>query len=1392
MARPASAPLDAFLLEGDDPRIWTARAKMVQDAGVDRRAGKTDWGRCESRHQKERFTKDLGTKRPMTGWDESGFCQVPDYSWIDWWKAQVERVWDLSDILYLTFAQMGIDPLNKSLVWNLSQNVDRQDVSMRLGISPCLTPSMIPFLTARGGPMTGLEALSLQGLPIDELLLTRETEDQLMDLAGNAMSTTVVGTAIISALVLAYKFLKSGDGEAKMEVVEDDNVEQAENRIVGIEELTERPLDLTSTATSEDAELSLSALREMAARTVRLCVCEGRTGVTSAIIKRCTACGATACARCAGRPEHDYVDVIFGDGGEKDEVKELEGKVVHEPPRLQPREFERALKRVLPMCVKIDGIKGALKALGEDEDDEMAENLDEEDSKPKKASKDGSDASKRNIVRRALQLIKDVELRFVTLKRQEIWVAIYEAPVARLELHIYPHGPEWRLYGVPAITVASGALERTVLAQPLARCVVGADAKDLLSVCGWEVAIPEVQNLEVKITGEGEKVPSWEARLGLQGKHRDKVVWSKLSLKSKGIPDIAGEYRLLDKCGTAAGALHVRETENKSAPPLYLFFDPSRGGSFENDGFVIAKTTRRLEFGETRPVEARLSTRWRPKDVEEETVKCVVGEKWAKAPLTIKPAPSGGATVHASSKAIEFTLEADSCAHAHALLVCKVPLGPNPDPVWPHNKWVEVDKVHERGTYRAVTWLTERVRDIDHLSEWRALDATDGVDHKNCERCAPTPPAILWFKHNRRFYAIEDKQQAGPYEQALKNRPSPFVTQLRYDEESQLGTFQIGVNIATLAHRALANLPTEGRTNPVQLSYRLTTNFVPPVKLNLPAFVLKSNRRDPQNAQPKQFKTLLRPEQLRSLHWMLAQERNPPEFVEEEIAEALLEPLGWRAEGKAERKVDVRGGVLADEVGYGKTAITLALIASTLEKPRPVFKQEVVDGGIKTNATLTVVPPHLVLQWPSEVEKFAPKAFKTVIIKDQKDLNGLTIQDIIDADIVIAASGLFKSDKHLENLTAFAGVGDLPHADGRHFNVNLELALEKVKEQVKRLQKDGSKAVWDEMVKALEKADEEMNLVLKKRLKGKQYREKAAGVRTPSPSPPPSSPVSSVAPPSSAPSSPPPQAPAKIKFEKMIMEVVLPAKSSGTKAAIKTEDASDSKKPRRTVSRNPVLIPDSDSEEEDEKPKRAGTSKSAGKSSTKAKPKVNKAKRKATSDDEDFEAAEDAWSESEAGSNGAPSEDDDDEEIIEVSDEDEKPKRKGKAKAPAKPKAKPKAAAKRPPLKKRKTEDDFKEDSDSPDNVKKQVKEKKSRVQQDPWDLKSEKVRKDWKQMKSPPLEAFNFKRVVVDEYTYLDGKAHSLITHLQAQFRWVLSGTPPIHDFAAVKTIAVFLGIHL
>lgn len=50
----------------------------------------------------------------------------------------------------------------------------------------------------------------------DDLLLTRESEDQMADLAGNAMTSTVVGACILSALLvgqdslLALKQPKSG------------------------------------------------------------------------------------------------------------------------------------------------------------------------------------------------------------------------------------------------------------------------------------------------------------------------------------------------------------------------------------------------------------------------------------------------------------------------------------------------------------------------------------------------------------------------------------------------------------------------------------------------------------------------------------------------------------------------------------------------------------------------------------------------------------------------------------------------------------------------------------------------------------------------------------------------------------------------------------------------------------------------------------------------------------------------------------------------------------------------------------------------------------------------------------------------------------------------------
>lgn len=380
-------------------------------------------------------------------------------------------------------------------------------------------------------------------------------------------------------------------------------------------------------------------------------------------------------------------------------------------------------------------------------------------------------------------------------------------------------------------------------------------------------------------------------------------------------------------------------------------------------------------------------------------------------------------------------------------------------PEWPRNVWQEVDAVHARTVFQSLAWIIERIKDIDgHVDSW--VDIQVQEDSYNCERCAPTPPRLLWKKFDRKVKAVEDQSQAGAYEQALKHRPSAFVTQLKFDEETGVGNVRIGVNVPSLVHRAVSRLPTEHRPETPRVSWRLTTDYTPPAKLHLPKFRLSGNKRDPEHTQPPHFRISLRPEQLRSLGWMIKQEsKDAPPFIEEEIAEAILEPLGWRAEGRAQRPVCVRGGVLADEVGYGKTAITLGLIDSAPPTKADAPSHDLTQGRIPVRGTLVVVPPHLTRQWASEVQKFCGNKFEVVVISTATNLNSLTIEAVQDADIIIVASNLFKSGVYLANLEAFSTAGTLPNQEGRYFNARLKQTLTALGEQVKLLKKGDVTAV---------------------------------------------------------------------------------------------------------------------------------------------------------------------------------------------------------------------------------------------------------------------------------------------------------------------------------------------
>ena len=239
---------------------------------------------------------------------------------------------------------------------------------------------------------------------------------------------------------------------------------------------------------------------------------------------------------------------------------------------------------------------------------------------------------------------------------------------------------------------------------------------------------------------------------------------------------------------------------------------------------------------------------------------------------------------------------------------------------------------------------------------------------------------------------------------------------------------------------------------------------------------------------------------------------------------------------------------------------------------------------------------------------------------------------------------------------------------------------------------------------------------------------------------------------------------------------------------------SDSGPRKRRAATKKVVISDDSDDDEPAPPKRSAAKKSA----------KRPLKRSRDSGMDDFIVDSDADEDSDVHmSDAADSEDD-----AGTEDSEDPPPKKSKAKAktPAakfKPPKKSASKASSKPSSSAATSGDDAMSVDDGAPTKKPGKrktandeekpKKKRREDFDPWKLKTSEVRKDWEQLRAPPLEIFHWARKVIDEYTYLEEAPQlPLIARLTADRHWVLSGTPPIHDFSALKTIAAFMNVHL
>ncbi|KAI9683648.1 MAG: hypothetical protein M1829_004953 [Trizodia sp. TS-e1964] len=1189
--RPASSSIEAFLLPEDDPRVHRGREELAKGArGDDKAPREVDWTRCQGRHQDYRANLLLGSKRPLTHWEDNGSCKVPDYAWGEWAVGQVERIWDTFEISHLRNARRGWDSQYKTRVWELSQNIDRFTDTTPFGITGCMTPTGVPYVTNRGGPMTGPEVLAMQGIPIDKLQITRESQKQLQDLAGNAMSSTVVGAAMLAALIVGYKALDAGDGQQMIV----DRIADVTGEITGEDTLEYHSLDLGGFD-----PIPVSEILQDAMKSARRCICEGRALMTETQLQECAKCSHSTCIKCGGNPPHHYKSIS----------KEEQDN------RMAPSDFESKIKNALPMRVIIQELS-----------EDMLENI-------KTGYLTSGDSAKINeedwrLLLKSIAPALGVELRFQSLQRGQFWTIVYDSPTSRMELILDPYQAEWRLYAKPNKKEPVNSRARALLTHPFARM----RPSGLGLVTGeWQFCLPTILSLKIDITGAGEPVRSWESLLGLQEpKFADKHVWPqlKVSVPQKDIPlldvDISGTYDLLQKCGTASESLHKLRSK-PGEKPIFLFFDPSPLGEPSLDYFVFSADIRRLNFGETRQIISRNTHTWRPNAKDKvKTIDTLIDGQWVQCPgVYLQPVStkSNASMYGVPPSNFNIILAHDTCSSASAILTCRIPLKVTETVGWKLGDWLEVSKVNEKLVLASFSWLTERVRLIKELDEWKHLDSSGNLDR--CLRCAPQPASMRWKIQKGKLTPYEDSEKAAPYEQALKNRPSPFVIQTRINDEL-IGCLRIGLNIASLVHRAYANLlaGTDNSKNRLQLSWHLSTDYVQPPKFSRPVFSLQSNKLDEPSEQPPGFDIPLRLEQLRSLRWMREQEAEDVKpFVEEEIEEALLPQLGWRAEGRATKEIVVRGGVLADQVGYGKTATTIALIDYQFKngkKPDLEFKD---DGKIPTKATLIVVPAHLINQWGKEVNKFmGGRCYRVIVIKTLVALKTQKISDFMSAHIIIVSWNIFNSDTYLTSIARFAALPEAPDTTGfggRAFDAWYLYSLGRLSDHVNELVKNGPAPLSNTLKKKLAdtEADEELiQIVPSKRLRGRAYQ----------------------------------------------------------LAHSKTGDATGGQK-----------------------------SGAAGKLKRKAKSMEG------------------------------------------LNEVDEEPK-------------------------------------------------SQSHSGPDPFGLSKAKSNADWRNVTCPLFAWFHFNRLVIDEYTYVMDKKLTGVTNLSANNRWVLSGTPPLGDFADIKTISTFLGIHL
>lgn len=1115
--RRANAPFSDFIYDDDDPELHEAK---FDSESVDAASKTMDWAACRHRYAKHRVEKLYGSLRPMTHWQNNGSCKFPDFGWIKWSKIQRERIWDTLDIEYLRHAGERDYDINYKIRWlELSQNVDRDSDSRQWGIVSCLTPSGMPYLTTRGGPVSGGESLLLQGIPKYALNLTKETPRQLQNLAGNAMSVPVVTSAILGGILAVCKGMEGSGQNYFKDFSEHDKLKNSTNFVatkaapaaICADEML-RAVNADSGILIQVGSLANSDADHMlraASTTLQFCKCEGTSATKQGHFQICEDCGHMTCKTCGQNPVHKYRDIAGS-------ITESRGS---------PAEFKTMITKALPTILQFSITDGSsyFNCL---------------EPMPKHQSC-------KEEFQQAVQLAFHSTVKFKHVKRGHSWKVAFEGPHSRLELRISRKccpsavsegdffGREavechWFLFAKAPAKAEAGDAVRAALQHPIARMI---PQVTLLSG-KWEIMRYSRVTLDIK-AANGDRMPSWESSIGLQDdkfRHLQRAAALQVSVSPMESDEakeigrrLTGTYVLRSKCGAASASLHVRrETASEKHSQMFFFLEPEQLKNEFFDSFVFSTTNFRRGYKEYRMVQAEVDEGWRPlglstaqesldEDFSTQSIateftsapiqgkgnsknprarnsaakpKISVAKTRAKLPITTfqnwvscdtlnlsVPATMNNQHLWMSSNFEVTMLSETACSQASTFMLIELPVETYKGSDWKPGYQFAVKVAGQHAALDNFRWLLERAAAhmLANLKMPRQVTVA-GLSCVSCTICAPRPPSIEYAqvevvaqknKQTHDAKAVENKIEATKYERALKERPSPIVAIVHCHESS--ATLEIKLNIPALCHQVLAKLcsPQHHLLQQPIIEWSLAGDHG---REKAPKFQVKpflNNENETRCAKPKHFDRDLWREQSKALTWMVHQELDPCEWHEQERKEVSVPALGCRIDVEARMLKKVRGGILADEVGGGKTTTSLALVAKMLEIGNGEQMPE-DPQSMSVDATLILVPSGLLKQWKDEINACfgSQDAERRLVLKTTDELLKLKLSDLRRRDIILASWNIFEKAPYWAALEGLSGARNKPSKAGRAFQHWLRKAIKDLSRLTQESQGDETHDVW--------------------------------------------------------------------------------------------------------------------------------------------------------------------------------------------------------------------------------------------------------------------------------------------------------------------------------------------